>query len=161
MKNITFQIITITIITLLISAGRLVAGQTSQKTAKSNESKYFIDSTTGREINPEVIQKSINLYKNLSESQKTAIKEKMAKLAVERQKAIDIVSKQIREYRIQQTKQQNAASQQQKINQLQALQQLAIKENATATAKKLASLIDKFENIKENKSFDDNITNIE
>jgi hypothetical protein len=161
MKKIKVQIISIAVISLLVSLALTISGSASENTAKNQVSKFFIDKDNGREINPEIIQQSINLYKNLSDSKKTAVKDKLAKMAEERKKAIEVVSQQIREYRVQQLKQQNAISQQQRINQLQALKQLALEENATETAKKIANLINRYENNKQKESIEDNSLNVQ
>ena len=161
MKNSNVKFISILVIVYLVSAAWVIAGTLSENSEISQSSKYFVDSATGRQINKEVLQKIINQYQNLSEDQKTALKEKMAKMTAERQKAIEAVSKQIREYRLQKVKLQNATSQQQRLNQLQALQLLALKGNAPETAKKIAQLISKYENTEENKSFKDNSINVQ
>jgi hypothetical protein len=161
MKKIKVQIISIAVISILVSLVLTISGSASESTAKIQVSKFFIDKDNGREINPELIQQSINLYQNLSDSQKAAVKDKLAKMAEERKKAIEVVSKQIREYRVQQVKQQNVISQQQRINQLQALEQLALEENATETAKKIANLINRYENNKQNESIEDNSLNVQ
>lgn len=157
MKNMKDQVISIIIIISLVSTIFAATAANSGNTATAQTDKLFITNTQGRAINPGVLQKSINLYQNLSEDKKVEIKTKMVKMTQERQKAIDAIEKQIKEFRLQR-KLQKSKNQDAQISQLQAIKQLALKENATETVKSLESLINKYVN---NNSIDDNNIKVE
>lgn len=145
--NIKKEYIIVTVLTsILISISLATAGMQSGNTNVQQKTKLYVAGHQGKSINPEAVKNSINLYKNLSEDKKIAIKEKMAKMNQERQKNIEAVEKQIKELRLQ-GKLQTSKSQEENVSQLQAIQKLALKENAIETAKKLEVLISKLENI--------------
>ncbi|MBN1972404.1 MAG: hypothetical protein JW787_02100 [Sedimentisphaerales bacterium] len=152
MKNMKYQVISILVISIVVSAAWALSRAEAENAAITQTNKLFVTSEQGQEINVQAMKKSLNLYQNLSEDKKAAIKEKMAQLKQERQKDIERVEKQIKEYRLQIIKKQNTTSQEARISQLQALKQLALKENAPETAKKIDNLISKYENNKASES---------
>ena len=161
MQNMKKQFIAIMIISTLFLAILALTGFASQETSISKTDKSQSNATQGKEINVEVTKKGINLYMNLSEDKKVAIKEKMIKQSQERQKAIKAVEKQIKEYRLQKSKLQQAKSDEAQIGRLQALQQIALKENAPQTAKRFERLINLYENRQFHRSFIENNLKVE
>jgi hypothetical protein len=161
MQNMKKQFISIIIIFSLFLATWALSGFVSQGVSGSQADKSLGTVTQGKEINAEVMKKGINLYMNLSEDKKVAIKEKMVKLSHERQKAITAVEKQIKEYRLQKSKLQQTKSDEAQIGRLQALQQFALKENAPQTAKRFERLINLYENRQFHRSLIENNFKVE
>ncbi len=148
--NIKKEYIIIAIITAtLISISLVTSGMQSENTKVQKQAALFVAGQQGITINPEAIKNSISLYKNLSEDKKIAIKEKMAQKSQQRQKNIEAVEKQIKELRMQ-GKLQKPKNKEEQVSRLQEIQQLALRENATETAKSLASLINMYENNSQN-----------
>ncbi len=142
----------IVVLTLIYTAWTTVIAS-SQDAANPGTDKLSVASTGGLKITAEVMKKGINLYQTLSEDKKAAIKEKMIKMSQERQKAIESVEKQIKEYKLGvKTKQPQKQSQEDRISRLQALQKFALKENAPETAKRFEKLIGLYENLYGNRS---------
>ena len=148
--NIKKEHIIITVITsIILSISLATAGMQSETPNVRQQAKLFVTGQQGMSINAEAVKNSVNLYKNLSEDKKIVIKEKMAQRSRQRQKNIEAVEKQIKELRIQ-GKLQKSKSQEEQVNRLQEIQQLALRENATETVKSLASLINMYENNSQN-----------
>ena len=146
MKNKQKWVISVTVITTLMVTTLTMVNFAAQDITTSQTEKSIVADILGGNINVEVVKKNINLYQNLSEVQKVAIKEKMAKMSQERQKAIKSVEKQIKEYRLQKLNSQQANNLDTQITRLQALQQYALKGNAPQTAKRFERLITLYEN---------------
>ncbi|MBN2590520.1 MAG: hypothetical protein JXA96_11720 [Sedimentisphaerales bacterium] len=155
MKGFNFKFTSILVILFLISAACAVTKETTKNEGLDQENKIFVSNTQGFEINKETIKNSLNLYQNLSTDKKTAIKDRMVKLSQKRQQNIEQVQKQIKEYKLHKNL-QNAKSQVTQISQLQAIQKIALKENATETAKSLEILISWYENKQKIKTLDKN-----
>ena len=155
------QVISIIAASTLILAAWAAAGLASQNTITSQADKLSVANTQGRVINADTMKKSINLYQGLSEDRKAAIKDKMIKMSLERQKAIKTVEKQIREYRLRKLKVQQAKNLKAQIKRLEALEEFAIKENAPETAKRFERLISLYENRQVYKSLQDNSLKVE
>lgn len=151
--NIKKGYIIVTVITsiILISVSLTTSGIQAGNTKVQQQPKLFVPGQLGLSINSEAVKNSVNLYKNLSEDKKIAIKEKMVKKSQDRQKSIEAVGKQIKEIKLQ-GKMQKSKTQEEKVSQLQAIQKLALEENAVETAKKLEVFINKIENIPTNES---------
>lgn len=153
MKSFKEQIIPILVIFLLISAAWAVTKAAPENVVSTNKNKLFVSNVQGMEINKEAIKNSINLYQDLSEDKKIVIRERMAELSRKRQEDIEKVKKQIKEYKLQK-KLQKTNSREAQINQLQAIQKIALKENATETVKSLEILISWYKNKQKIKALD-------
>ena len=158
MKIFKDGIVSLLVIFLVISIAFAVANAENNNLAEENN--LFVRNEQGITINQETVKNSVDLYKKLSDDKKTVIKERMAALSQTRQKNIDRVEKQIKEYKLQKHL-QKARNQITQINQLQAIQKIALKENATETAKSLEILISWYQNKKKLKSLEDRNLNIE
>lgn len=153
MKNVKDKVISIIIISTLFLTAWVTAGFASNHEVKSQSDTLFVTISQAREINPDFVKKSIRLYQNLSEDKKAVIQEKMSKMSQERQKAIEAIGQQIKEYKLKNMKQKQITSHEERINRLQALQQFALKENAPQIAKRFEKIISLYEDIKARKSF--------
>jgi hypothetical protein len=83
-------------------------------------------------------------YRNMSQEQRSEYREKMGKIAVSRQEAITAIEKQLERLRFRGQRQQ-LREPQIHLNELQEIQQLAIKEKAPETAKRLQSFISDYQ----------------
>ncbi len=151
MKSFSGIVVSILIITVLISTAWAVVNDKSNS-AVSNAQKF--------EMNKEAIKNNISTYQNLPADKKAAIKDRMAKLSQQRQNNIKEVEKQIQEYKLQQQLQKDK-NQVPQISQLQAIQKIALKENATETAKSLDILISWYQNKQKIRTLDDNKLKVE
>ena len=144
MKKFKYQIITVLAIFALISVIFTVQATTENENI-TKESKFFVKSEQGIKINTEALKNSINVFQSLPNEKKAAIKNRLTELSLKRQKDIQKVEKKINEYKAQ--KNQNSIKiHETQISQLQAIQKIALKENATETAKSLEILISWYEN---------------
>ena len=96
------------------------------------------------EINSEIITKSIDIYKSLTQEQKAVILEKLSRMAQERQKAIESVTKQIEQLKLQGLIKKTIYNTDAKINELQ-IKKLALAQNSKEAVKKLENLISLYE----------------
>ena len=96
------------------------------------------------EINSEIITKSIDIYKSLTQEQKAVILEKLSRMAQERQKAIESVTKQIEQLKLQGLIKKTIYNTDAKINELQ-IKKLALAQNSEEAVKKLENLISLYE----------------
>ncbi len=160
MKFCNVRFVSILIIFVLVSAVWAVTKETDEKVNSTAESRSVLSNTQKFEMNKNTIKNNIELYQNLSEEQKTALKDRMAKLSQKRQNNIKEVEKQIEEYKLKQQL-QKANTQVTQIDQLQAIQKIALKENATETAKSLEILISCFQNKQKIRTLDDNKLKVE
>jgi gas vesicle protein len=161
MNSVKDRIVSTIVISTLVLAACVMAGFASNGAVKYQSDALFVASAQGREINAEFIKKSISLYQSLSEDKKAAIREKMTRMSQDRQKNIEVVSRQIKQYRLQQSKQKQTTSRETRISRLQALQQFALKENAPQIAKRFERIISLYEDIQSPKSLEDNDLKVE
>jgi hypothetical protein len=84
-------------------------------------------------------------YWNMSEDERAEYRKKMAQIAKIRQQAVEEIEQQLSKLKFREQRQQQEAEPRIRIKELQEIQQLAIKENATETAKKLKSFIDQYQ----------------
>lgn len=160
MKSVKGHFLSLLIIIVLISVAWAVTNATTEDENLTKTNKPFVPKTHLTKFDKETIKNSINLYQNLSEDKKVAIKNKMAQLSQKRQQNIKEVEKQIQEYKLQKQL-QNTNSQVTQIDQLQAIQKIALKENATETAKSLEILISWYQNKQKIRALDDNKLKVE
>lgn len=160
MKCCNVRFVSILIILVLVSAVWAVTKDTNENVNSNDQSKSVVSNTQKFEMNKNAIKNNIQLYQNLSEDKKAAIKDRMAKLSQKRQNNIKEVEKQIEEYKLKQQL-QKANSQETQIDQLQAIQKIALKENATETAKSLEILISCYQNKQKIRLIDDNKVKVE
>jgi len=93
--------------------------------------------STGRE--------AFSRFRELSEEGRTKLREKMAKAGQERQKAIRAIEEQLAKLRGPGRPQQPQAERQPPIGELRAIHDLAVKEKATQTARRLERLIARYQ----------------
>jgi hypothetical protein len=160
MKFCNVRFVSILIILVLVSAVWAITKDTNENVNSNTQSKSAVSNTQKFEMNKNAIKNNIKLYQNLSEDKKAAIKDRMAKLSQKRQNNIKEVEKQIEEYKLKQQL-QKANSQVPQIDQLQAIQKIALKENATETAKSIEILISCYQNKQKIRLVDDNKVKVE
>jgi hypothetical protein len=160
MKCFNGRFVSILIILVLVSAVWAVTKETNENVNSNKENKSVVSNTQKFEMNKNAIKNNMKLYQNLSEDKKVAIKDRMTKLSQKRQNNIKEVEKQIKEYKFKQQL-QKANSQVPQIDQLQAIQKIALKENATETAKSLEILISCYQNKQKIRLADDNRLKVE
>jgi len=83
-------------------------------------------------------------YQSMSEEERIKFREKMSKVAEARQKAITAIEQQLARLRFRRQRQQPAEAPT-RISELQEIHQLAIKEKATETAKRLEGFIARYQ----------------
>ncbi len=160
MKFYNVRFVSILIIFVLVSAVWAVTKDTDENVSSDTPGKSVVSNTQKFEMNKNAIKNNMKLYQNLSEDKKAAIKDRMAKLSQKRQNNIKEVEKQIEEYKLKQQL-QKANSPVTQIDQLQAIQKIALKENATETAKSLEILISCYQNKQKIRLVDDNKVKVE
>lgn len=92
----------------------------------------------------ESMSKGREQYRNMPEEQRTEYREKIGKIALARQEAISAIEQQLERLRFRGQRQQ-LREPQIRLNELQEIHQLAIKEKATETAKRLESFISDYQ----------------
>jgi len=80
-------------------------------------------------------------YQNMSEEERTEYRKKMAQIARTRRDAIEEVEQQLSKLKFREQRRQQAVEPQTRVKELQEIHQLAVKEKATETAKRLEALI--------------------
>lgn len=83
-------------------------------------------------------------YRNMSEEERTEYREKMAQVARTRQEAIEEIEQQLSKLKFRERREQ-LVEPQMRVKELQEIQKLAVKENATETAKRLESFIAQYQ----------------
>ncbi len=84
-------------------------------------------------------------YRNMSEEERDKYRKKMTQVARTRQRAVEEIEQQLSKLKFREQRQQQVVEPQTRINELQEIHQLAIKENATETAKRLESFIAQYQ----------------
>jgi len=161
MKSFRDHIISLSVIFILISLGWKLANAATSNEAALKTEKLSVSKTQSMKINEDIIKNSINAFQNLSEDKKVALKERMAQLSQKRQQDIKEVEKLINEYKLQKQLQYITEAQETQINQLQAIQKIALKENATETAKSLEIFISWYENKQKIKTLENDRIKVE
>jgi len=80
-------------------------------------------------------------YQNMSEEEKTGYRNKMVQITRTRRQAIEEIERQLSKLKFREQRRRQTVEPQTRVNELQEIHQLAVKEKATETAKRLESLI--------------------
>jgi hypothetical protein len=84
-------------------------------------------------------------YRNMSEEERIEYRKKMAQVARTRQQAVEEIEQQLSKLKFREQRQQQEVESRMRVKELQEIHQLAIKENATETAKRLEVFIDQYQ----------------
>jgi len=84
-------------------------------------------------------------YRNMSEEERTEYRKKMAQVAQTRQQAVEEIEQQLSKLKFRERRQQQSVEPQMRVKELQEIHKLAVKENATETAKRLESFIAQYQ----------------
>ena len=105
--------------------------QSSEKISNKQNEIFSVSNSQKLNINSEIINQSIILFKSLSREQQTTITQRMIQMSQERQKAIEAIEKQIAQVRFQSSKNKINKTQDTNVSQLENIQKTDLKENAT------------------------------
>lgn len=83
-------------------------------------------------------------YRNMSEEEKDEYRKKMAKISRTRRDAIEEIDQQLSKLQFREQRRSQMIKPQMRINELQEIHKLAVKEKATETAKRLESFIGRY-----------------